>query len=105
MYRQVYEINENGYLKNVHMVKFDDDDDDDKEGNSIEELAENIVIMPPPNGLYRAKWTGIEWIEDMSQEEIDELNNHPRIPTDTEILMDYIVDVDFRVVLLELGLI
>ena len=29
----------------------------------------------------------------------------PPQPTETEMLMDYVVDVDFRVVLLELGLI
>jgi len=48
------------------------------------ETPPNCVTMPPINGLYRAKWTGAEWIEDMTQEEIDELNNQPSLPTQEE---------------------
>ena len=50
-----------------------------------EEIPVNCVEMQPPNGLYRAKWTGVEWIEDMSQAEIDELNNQPQEPTEIEL--------------------
>ena len=36
---------------------------------------------------------------------IEQLKNQKEPPTDNELLMDYIVDVDYRVVLIELGLI
>ncbi len=90
MKRQVYEIDENNFIKEIHLI--------DEEENT------QHVTTNPPNGLYRAKWNGVEWIEDMTQEEIDELNNAPKELTETEMLMDYVVDVDFRVVMLELGL-
>ncbi len=78
MLKQVYVINENGYLQEILVKEFDE------QGNYIEELAENIITVDPPQGLYKAKWTGIEWIEDMTQEEIDALNNQPYEPTEEQ---------------------
>lgn len=75
MLKQIYEIDEFGYLKQIKVAEFDN------QGNCLEELADNIVTTEIPQGLYRAKWTGIEWIEDMSQTEIDELNNQPKTLT------------------------
>lgn len=49
-----------------------------------EDISDNFIRSSPPNGLYRAKWTGTEWIEDMTQEEIDALNNQPSLPTQEE---------------------
>jgi hypothetical protein len=81
MIKEVFKIDENGYIIEKHVVEFD------KEGNPLEELGEDIITVTPPDGLYRAKWTGIEWIEDMSQEEIDELNKQPeKEPSEIEIL-------------------
>lgn len=78
MKKEVFEIDENGYIVEKYAIEFDE------EGNPLEELAENIITVSPPNGLYRAKWNGTEWIEDMTQEEIDELNNQPSLPTQEE---------------------
>lgn len=52
-----------------------------------EEIAKNHVLTRPntqEKGFYRAKWTGVEWIEDMSQSEIDTLNNQSIEPTEIE---------------------
>lgn len=76
---QVYRIDDNGYyIKPV----------------ITEEAPSNCVTVHPPQGLYRAKWTGTEWIEDMPQEEIDELNNQPKEPTDKEKIaqLEQIID-------------
>ncbi|SMB95303.1 hypothetical protein SAMN00017405_0373 [Desulfonispora thiosulfatigenes DSM 11270] len=78
MKKQVYEIDENGYIKSINVTEFDEED------NPTEGLTKNIITIDPPNGLYRAKWTGTGWIEDMSQEDIDALNNQPRELTDIE---------------------
>lgn len=94
MLKQVYEINENGYLQEIQVAEFDE------QGNCTEELAENIVTTDIPQGLYRAKWTGTEWIEDMPQAEIDALNNQPKEITE----FDYLIDLDYRISLLELGI-
>ncbi|HBD63506.1 MAG TPA: hypothetical protein DC038_03620 [Clostridiales bacterium] len=80
MKRQVYKIDENGYLQEILVKDFDED------GNCTEELSENITTVDPPNGLYKHKWTGSEWIEGLSQEEIDEINNVPQEPAEVEML-------------------
>lgn len=78
MLKEVYEIDNNGHIKKIYLKEFDNN------GNCIEDLKENIVTVQPPSGLYRAKWTGAEWIEDMSQEDIDELNNQPKVLTEEQ---------------------
>lgn len=94
MLKQVYEIDELGYLKNTPVKEFDE------QGNCIEKLGENTIINDVPQGLYRARWTGTEWIEDMPQAEIDALNNQPKEITE----FDYLIDLDYRISLLELGI-
>jgi len=49
-------------------------------------LPPNLINTPVPGGFYRPKWTGKEWIEGMSQEEIDALNNQPIELTEIEKL-------------------
>lgn len=94
MLKQVYKVDANGYLQEVFAKEFNE------QGNCLEELAGNTIIVDPPQGLYRAKWTGVEWVEDMSQEEMDELNNQHQEPTE----IDYLIDLDFRISMIELGL-
>lgn len=82
MEKQVYQIDSNGiYIKPIII-------DDGAE------IASDIVEIPPPQGLYRARWTGTEWIEDMPQVEIDALNNQPQEPTDKERIaqLEQIID-------------
>lgn len=94
MDKEVFEIDENGYIKEIYVVEFNE------EGSPIEELASNIVATQPPQGLYRARWAGTEWVGDMVQEEIDALNNQSKEPTTDDFLLDF----EFRVSMLELGL-
>lgn len=63
MLKQVYEIDENGYLKDILVKEFD------KQGNCTEELPPDIITVDPPQGLYRPKWAGSEWIETMTETE------------------------------------
>lgn len=72
MQKQVYKVDESGYLQEILVKEFSE------HGDCTEELAENIIVTDVPQGLYRARWNGTEWIEDMAQEEIDELNNQSR---------------------------
>lgn len=66
MKKVAYEVDDSGFIKEVLIVEFD------KDGNPIEELRENIIIISPPDGLYRAKWTGDEWIEGKTQSKFEE---------------------------------
>ena len=65
--REVYKIDKNGYIAETYVAEFD------KSGNPITELDADIVTDAMQDGLCRARWTGAEWVEDMSQEEIDTL--------------------------------
>lgn len=91
MLREVFEIDQNGYITEKYVVEFDE------EGNCLEELAENIVVTSPPDGLYRAKWTGNEWIEDMTQEEINALN---QLTAEQEIaqLKMQLYETDYKII-------
>lgn len=80
MLKEVYEIDENGFIFEIYVKDLNEED------NHLEELAKNIITIQPPNGLYRAKWTGTEWVEGMSQDEINILNNQPQLPTAEERL-------------------
>lgn len=51
----VYRIDENGYYV------------EPMEATDETTLTDDLVTIAPPNGLYRAKWTGTEWVEDMTQ--------------------------------------
>lgn len=75
MLKQVYKIDENGYLQEISLRDFTEDD------NFVNDEINNIIVIDPPNGLYRARWVNGGWIEDMSQEEIDALNKQPSAPT------------------------
>jgi hypothetical protein len=37
-----------------------------------------------PDGFYKPRWDGIKWVEGLTQEEIDQLNNVPAPETDTQ---------------------
>ncbi len=82
MLKQVYEINELGYLQNIKVVEFDE------QGNCLDELAKNIITTDIPQGLYKSKWTGTEWIETMTEAEyIATLPEQPeQEPTEVEKL-------------------
>nr|WP_312578213.1 hypothetical protein [Sedimentibacter sp.] len=97
MKREVFEIDELGYITNKFLAKFD------SEGNLLEELAENIITVQPQS-FYKPQWTGMEWVESLTQEEIDAINNVPQLPTEIELMRDYVLDVDYRLVMMELGL-
>ena len=86
--KQVYKIDSEGHYIEPVLLKKD------------EEIPLNHIETQPIDGLYRARWTGVEWIEDMTQEEIDALNNQSKEPTTDDFLLDF----EFRVSMLELGL-
>lgn len=49
------------------------------------DIPVNIVLTRPnttEKGFYKARWDGEEWIEGITQEEIDALNNQTSLPSD-----------------------
>lgn len=51
----------------------------------LDELTENAVETPCPDGFYKPKWDGTQWIEGLTEQEITELKQ-PIIPTAEERL-------------------
>lgn len=82
---RIFKIDENGIMQ-FGQDKFIED---------TEEMPEGYTDVPLPCGeegcqlpFYRPKWTGTEWVEDMSQEEIDALNNQPQLPSQEQRISD-----------------
>lgn len=68
---QVFEIDENGYFIR------------DVELKAGEKLPNNYIEIQPPQGLYRARWNGSEWVEEGTPPE-----PKPRGKTQLEILQE-----------------
>lgn len=88
MKKEVFKIDQNGYIMERYVAEFDNED------NLVVELEENIITIPPPS-FYKPKWNGTEWIEEGTQPV-----QQPKKPTE----IDYLLDLDFRLSMLELGL-
>jgi len=46
-----------------------------------EEVTSDLITIPCPDGFYRPKWNGTQWIEGLAQIEIDALKNVVTEPT------------------------
>lgn len=63
MKKQVYEIDEQGFLLKIHTA------DIDENGNILDEDKQGFIVIDIPVGLWKKKWTGSEWIEGETEEE------------------------------------
>lgn len=65
MLKQVYEIDGQGYIKEIHIEEIIDDE-------IVDEDKKHFIFIDPPQGLFRAKWDGQEWIEGKTRVEFEE---------------------------------
>lgn len=84
---QVYQIDESGRLIDVLMIKqgeilteqvqIGEETVTDEEGNEIKQPIyetrprQDIIYERPPDGLFKPTWDGTEWVNGLTQEEID----------------------------------
>lgn len=62
--RQIYEVDENGFIVEVYLGVFSD------EGILIEPVGSFITSdLPQPLHYYKPKWDGAKWIEGETEEE------------------------------------
>lgn len=94
MIKQVHEIDSEGFI--VKAIEFEFDEN----GDCLNDHNNDIVLKPVPQGLYKAKWDGTDWVEGFTQNEINALYNGVKEPTQEVFLLD----LDFRLSTLELGL-
>jgi hypothetical protein len=45
------------------------------EDDFVEDITEFTIETPVPQGFYKPKWNGAEWIEGLTQSEIDAIKN------------------------------
>ena len=45
----------------------------------VEEITEFTIETPCSQGLYKPKWNGNEWVEGLTQDEIDNIKSNPPI--------------------------
>lgn len=65
MRKQVYEIDDSGYIKEIYLSDVID-------GVILDESKAHCIPLDIPNGFYKAKWNGYEWEEGKSDDEFFE---------------------------------
>ena len=96
----LYRVDVNGFPTSSVIAYFDDED------NLLTEVDEDVIQVTISQGLLRPRWNGTEWVEDMSQKEIDDLYKHSeQEPSFEELQLEYNIDLDYRLSILEMGLI
>lgn len=80
-----YEVDYDGFVIEIYTAIIDE------EYNILEEGKKHLIVIPPSRRFYKMKWTGSEWIEGATQEEIDEINKvEPQPPTEMELLKEQV---------------
>jgi hypothetical protein len=77
--RQVFKIDDDGFYVEPVIVYSNE--------NGEYEIPSDCIEIPVPEGLYKPKWNGSEWVEGLSQEEIEALKqqNQPQ-PSELDLL-------------------
>lgn len=56
---------------------------------------DDVIITQPKTSFWKQKWTGSEWIEGATQEEIDEITKvEPQPPTQEELMERRLADLE-----------
>lgn len=81
MQREVYEIDDKGYIVDNYVAEFE-------EGNMITDFGEKVMVtvsLPQPLYLFKPKFDGSKWVEGATQKEIDEATKvEPTPPSEEE---------------------
>lgn len=86
---QVYRIDKDGYFIEPILI----------DGNFLptDQFPKDLVLIKPTDGLFKAKWNSGQWEEGLSQQEIDEIKNPPRAPSEPEIIGQQIVEKELQI--------
>lgn len=82
--KQYVRIDAEGYIVNLlqyeeHITPVDED-----------------IITAPADGFYKPKWDGTQWVEGLTPEEIEAIQNQPQEPTEIELLQQENADLKSR---------
>lgn len=84
-------------MENLKYVRIIDENGIFIEDVFVEEITANTIEIPCPPGFCKPRWDGVQWVEGLTQEEIDALNNVPHELT----LEDRVTTTETKVVTIE----
>lgn len=97
MLKEVFDIDTNGFIRNKYVAEVDID------GIILDSEKQHLISAQPIVSFFKAKWTGSEWIEGATQEEINSINNVNEVIT-TPSTENFLLDLDYRLSVIEMGL-
>ena len=56
--------------------------------DEVEVLDPQYIDVPCYGGFYKPKWNGSEWVEGLTELEIDDIRNQPHVITESEKIWD-----------------
>jgi hypothetical protein len=59
----------------------------------------DLIDVPVPEGFYHPKWDGNQWVEGLSEEEIDQIKNAPKPMSEIELLKKQQADLTFTLMM------
>jgi hypothetical protein len=57
-----------------------------------------VVIAPIPEGFYHPKWNGSDWVEGLTEEQIEAVKNIPTEPSEIEVLKAQNADLNLQII-------
>ncbi|MGA3598573.1 hypothetical protein [Lysinibacillus agricola] len=86
--KEVYEVDKDGFIIDNYLANFDERENIvsyiNANGEDVE-VDKVFITVGIPGNLYKAKWTGLEWVEGATQEDIDKITKvEPSPPSETE---------------------
>lgn len=51
-------------------------------------IPDDCIDIECSDGFYKPKWNGLEWVEGLTQIEIDAIKNIPHVKTELELLRE-----------------
>ncbi|TQR31987.1 hypothetical protein [Brevibacillus brevis] len=89
---QAYRIDVNGFFVEPVLISVD---------LPPEQIPEDIVKERPTDGLFKAKWTGDQWEEGLTQQEIDAIKNPLQPQPEPEIMGRQLVEKELQILQLQ----
>ncbi|TQK53834.1 hypothetical protein FB479_10847 [Brevibacillus sp. AG162] len=95
---QVNKISQDGVF--LEPVLFDAEQVRQHDSRQIS-LGDNIITAQIPEGFFQPKWNGEQWVEGLTQQEIDTIKSKPIPPTELEIIGQQMVDKELQIMRLQ----
>jgi hypothetical protein len=94
VHKQIYKVNNGGFIEEVFLGEFDDD------GQLIDPIGDYVTTdLPQPLPFYRSKWDGTQWVEGATKEELEK-HKEQRLLENIKPSVEEILDADLEIKIL-----